>query len=292
MIKNLVFSGGGIKIFSFLGFIKALKEHQMLDNIISIIGTSAGSIIACLICLDYKYEEIEEISLKIKLNRFNNFRAEDILTFFDNYGIDNGESFKQILKVIIKAKTGEEKYTFKQLYENFNKKLVITVTCLNNLKCEYLNFETNPNMEIIDAIMMSICVPFLFKPISFNNKLYVDGALLNHYPIDYFKDEKMSTFGIIVTDPINEPKTINNFNDYLYLIFNCSFLYNNKKCYDCYKQNTILLESTQNFLDFNIDYNTKVSLIEQAYTKTNNYIITDDFKTYFNLESNNSNNSK
>lgn len=284
MIENLVFSGGGIKIYTFLGFIKSLKEQNLLDNIKSIIGTSAGSVIASMICLGYKYEEIEEILLKIKINNFNNFKAEDILTFFDNYGVDDGEIFSKILKVIIKAKTGDENYTFKQLFDNYKKKLIITVTCLNTLNCEYLNYETHPDMKIMDAIMMSICVPFVFKPISFKDKLYVDGALLNHYPIDYFKNDIMKTFGIIVIEPINEIKAINNFNDYLYLIFSCSFLYNNKNCYDCYKQNTILIESTQSFLDFNIDYNTKLSLIEKAYTKTNDYIVTDDFKKYYKLE--------
>ena len=64
MIENIVFSGAGIRIYTFLGFIKALNDFEMLCNIKSVIGTSSGSLIATLCVLDFKYSEIEEIVLK------------------------------------------------------------------------------------------------------------------------------------------------------------------------------------------------------------------------------------
>ena len=40
MIKNLVFSGAGVKIYSFFGFIKYLEERELLKNIKAIVRTS------------------------------------------------------------------------------------------------------------------------------------------------------------------------------------------------------------------------------------------------------------
>jgi hypothetical protein len=35
-----------------------------------------------------------------------------------------------------------------------------------------------------------------------------------------------------------------------------------------YKDNTVLIENNSNFIDFNIEYNTKINLIEEGYKET------------------------
>ena len=45
-IKNLVFSGGGVKIFIFAGCLKYMYENNLIDNLEAICGTSTGSIIS------------------------------------------------------------------------------------------------------------------------------------------------------------------------------------------------------------------------------------------------------
>ena len=76
MIENLVFSGAGIKIYSFIGFIKCLHENDLLKNIKSFIGTSSGSLIATMLVLNLKYSEIEEIFLKLDMTNFKNITSE------------------------------------------------------------------------------------------------------------------------------------------------------------------------------------------------------------------------
>ena len=45
-----------------------------------------------------------------------------------------------------------------------------------------------------------------------------------------------------------------------------------KNCYEDYKDNTILIEDTTNFIDFDIEYNTKINLIENAYNATKTHL--------------------
>jgi NTE family protein len=284
MIKNIVFSGAGVKIYSFLGFIKALEEHNLLKNVESYIGTSAGSLIATLCVLDFRYNEIEEIVLKINTSNLKNITTDNIFNFFENYGLDNGDSFNRIIKIILDAKLGNTDITFKELYKITNKKLIVTATCVNTMEVQYFDHLGTPDTPIIKALMMSIAIPLLFNPIKIDNKYYVDGALIGHYPIEYFKDEKHFTYGILIVGKLNKCHEINNIKDYMYNILLCSYHNLIKSCYELYKSNTLLIETDGiDGLNFNIEYNTKISLIEDAYKKTITTINTDEFNTYFNL---------
>jgi len=284
MIKNIVFSGAGVKIYSFLGFIKAFEEKDLFKNVESYIGTSAGSLIATLCVLDFRYNEIEEIVLKINTSNLKNITTDNIFNFFENYGLDNGDSFNRIIKIILDAKLGNSNITFKELYKITNKKLIVTATCVNTMDVQYFDHLGTPDTPIIKALMMSIAIPLLFNPIKIDKKYYVDGALTSHYPIDYFKDEKDVTYGILIVGKLNKCHDIENIKDYMYNILLCSYHNLIKSCYNFYKSNTLLIETDGiDGLNFNIEYNTKISLIEDTYKKTITTINTNEFKTYFNI---------
>jgi NTE family protein len=272
MIKNIVFSGAGVKIYSFLGFIKALNEFDLLSNIESFIGTSSGSLIATLCAINFKYIEIEEILLKINMSSLKNINTENIMSFFNDYGADDGEKFSRIIKIIFQHKFNNENITFKELYEITNKNLIITATCVNTMDIEYFDYEKTPNIPVLTALIMSISIPIIFKPVKFGDKYYVDGGLIKHYPIDYFKNSKENTLGILVSTNLNTFTKINNIQDYIYNVMNCPFMNLVKNCYDDYKDNTILIEDNTNFIDFDIEYNTKINLIDNAYNATKKHL--------------------
>jgi len=272
MITNLVFSGGGVRIYTFLGFIKVLEEKHMMTNINSIIGTSAGSLVATLLCLDYKYIELEEIFINIKSTNFKNINSDNLLKFFENYGLDNGKKFSRIINILLKAKTDNENITFKELYETTHKNLIITATCVNTMDIEYFDYEKTPDIPVLKALIMSISIPIIFKPVKLGDKYYVDGGLIKHYPIDYFKSEKENTLGILVSTNLNTFTKINNIQDYIYNVMNCPFINLVKNCYEDYKDNTVLIEDNTNFIDFDIEYNTKINLIDNAYNATKKHL--------------------
>ena len=97
MITNLVFSGGGVKCFNFIGFIKALEEKEIIKNIKAVIGTSAGSFLAVLLSLGYKCE-LKEILISINISNFKNINTENIIRFFDNC-IDDGDKIRRIISI-------------------------------------------------------------------------------------------------------------------------------------------------------------------------------------------------
>ena len=277
MIENLVFSGAGVKIYTVIGFIKALDEYDILKNIKSFIGTSSGSLIAALCVLDFKYKDIEDILLKINVS---NLKSIDI---FNNYGLDYGKNFSRIFKIVLQHKVNNENITFKEMYELTQKRLIVTATCVNTMEIEYFDHINTPDMPVITAILMSISIPFIFNPVIVDKKFYIDGAFIRHYPIDFFDNEKEKTLGVLVSNSLNKFNEITNIKDYTMNILQCSFVNLLKNCYTNYKENTILIENNDTSLDFDIEYNTKIALIDNAYSITKKRIESEEFKKYYNI---------
>ena len=56
MIKNIIFSGGGLKGWAYIGTIQALYELVDFKNIEQIIGVSIGSVFGLFYLLNISYE--------------------------------------------------------------------------------------------------------------------------------------------------------------------------------------------------------------------------------------------
>jgi len=64
-------------------------------------------------------------------------------------------------------------------------------TELNRFELIDLSYKTHPNLPVIEACYMSATYPMIFQPIIRNNCAYVDGALINEYPVDHcIRDQK------------------------------------------------------------------------------------------------------
>ena len=161
-IKNLVISGAGITGIGFLGIIKYLEEKNLLNDISTYLGTSAGSIIIYLLSINYNSLELIEFC---KYFNFEKILGEFSLdNMFNNFGFNHNNKWSYVLKRMTESKNFSHKITFKEHFELTKIKLIIVACCLNESKTYYLSYENYPNMEIIEAIKISCCVPIYFQP--------------------------------------------------------------------------------------------------------------------------------
>jgi NTE family protein len=192
---NLVIEGGGIKAYSSIGVLKFFHEKGLDKNIKNIIGVSAGSIMAALFSVGCEYDDIEKIYTLVDFSEYK-FQSKNILTYYKilfKNGIYDTEKFKEtIIHKILELGCCNGNITFLEVYENYGKKLVIPGTCLNKRETHYYHYISNPFMKVKDAIAISCCVPFLFRPIIWKNDTLVDGGVIENYPL-YFFNEKLET---------------------------------------------------------------------------------------------------
>ena len=159
----LCFSGGALLGMKHIGIAKTLWECNLLPEIIS--GTSAGSIVAAIICSSTDDEML------VTLERF----PQSNLAVFDPEGTQTcgwcvnrlstfwhtGRFFNpQYLVVVMKEWLKD--LTFREAYNKTHRVLNICVSKAHSAEPEILNYVTAPDVLIWSAVCASCAVPGVF----------------------------------------------------------------------------------------------------------------------------------
>ncbi len=183
-IDSIVISGGGMLSIALYGGITQIWD--IIKNVNTFFVTSGGSIIIFLILIGCTSEEGFNILKSFDFTSCNPKQryTTSIYNLVNTFGLSDGQNhIGGLLTKILKQKTGKNNITFRELYLNFGKNLVVTVTNLSISKAWYMGIHNFPDMSVIDAIMMSTCIPFIWPPREFNNHLFIDGGLVDNFPV-------------------------------------------------------------------------------------------------------------
>jgi len=197
--KNLVFEGGGVKGVAYLGAMEVLEQKQILQKIERVGGTSAGAINALLFGLGYTNKEIKQIIMSLDFESFldDSFGViRDTIRLIKDFGWHKGDNFRNWIADIIEYKTGNPNATFADLKRNKDKGFRDLYFIGVNLSTGFattFSYEDTPNFPIADAIRISMAIPLFFTAIKNNGDVFVDGGLLNNYPIKLFDKEKYTS---------------------------------------------------------------------------------------------------
>jgi predicted acylesterase/phospholipase RssA len=181
-MEHIVISSAGPYGLIQLGMIAQLMENNYftLDTIQSIHGTSAGSILAVLLCLRIPIPDVIEYFIKRPLHKW--FKL-DITQFMKLKGMVSSDCFSELLAPLFYAQEISLDITMKELYELSSIDLHLYTTAVTKVEAVDLNHVTFPDLPVLQAIAMSSSIPLLFTPIEYQNEYYVDGGLLTHCPL-------------------------------------------------------------------------------------------------------------
>ena len=205
-MDTLYLSPGGIKGYSILGVITVLEKKNLLKNFKTIIGNSVGSIIGLLIILGYNSKSIYKLLLKNLEHFFLKHKIENeniILNLINDFGINNGEGYKKLLEYFLKEKNLNININFKELYEKTNIDFIVITSDIKNIDLFYFSKDNTPNISVLTSIMASTCIPFIFKPIFYENRILVDGGYFNNIKLKYINSKTL------VVNIINESNYLN-----------------------------------------------------------------------------------
>jgi NTE family protein len=197
--RNLVFEGGGVKGIAYIGAMNILKKEGILSEIKRVGGTSAGAINATLFALDYSNAEQRRILKKLNFNNFMDDdwgKIRDTKRLIKKFGWYKGEFFHKWIGKLIEKKLGDPDATFLDLKNNGNPDLYVYGTNLSTRFGQVFSNEHTPTTSIADAVRISMSIPLFFAAVrNKRNDVYVDGGVLNNYPIKLFDRKKYISDG-------------------------------------------------------------------------------------------------
>lgn len=196
--RNLVFEGGGVKGIAYVGATEVLEKKGILPNIVRVGGTSAGAINALLLGLNHTPEETKQVLSGLD---FRNFLDDtwgvirDTDRLLTEYGWYKGDFFRRWIGDCIGAKTGNPDATFNDVHTQMAQKgfreLYFVGTNLSTRFAEVFSYEHTPRLCVADAVRISMSIPLFFaSKRSVRGDVYVDGGVLDNYPVKLFDREK------------------------------------------------------------------------------------------------------
>ena len=234
--KNLIFEGGGVKGVAFGGALEVLNKRGILGQIERVGGASAGAITATMLALGYDADYIRDKMLNLNFKQFEDGNwLGDIERLYEEYGWYKGDAFLEFIKHEIKNQTGSPHTTFAELHEGLlNKKgfrdLYVVGTDLTTRRYLVFSYEKCGDVKIADAVRISMSFPFFFASRTFKDNIYVDGGVLNNYPLTLFDapeynadlapgDPNPETLGLHLSKQVVEPYPINNLKQFVGNLF-------------------------------------------------------------------------
>jgi NTE family protein len=157
---GLALSGGGVRGIAHLGVMQALIENGITFSHIS--GTSAGAVAAAFFAEGYTPKEILQIIKDTRLLKL-------LRPSLGSTGLIS----------ILKARFLFGRYI---PHNSFDKlKIHVTISSVDLGEGRLVYFTDG---ELDMAILASCCLPGIFRPIIINDHMYIDGGILNNFPVE------------------------------------------------------------------------------------------------------------
>ncbi len=181
---GLALGSGGLRGLAHIGIIKVLKRNNIPISIIG--GSSAGSLIGSYYALNGEVDTLEDYLV-------NN--GEEIIPLFFDFSLKGGFIKGSRLKKYLEK-------TFKKC-EFKDSKIPFISVATDLVTGQRVVIKSGP---LTPAVMGSMSIPILFKPVKIKDHLLVDGALSDPVPVNELKTSSESKVIAVNLYHVNEFK--------------------------------------------------------------------------------------
>jgi len=187
-IKHLVLSGGGPTGLLTYGVASYLanKGFWHLKDIESIYGCSIGAYMGVVFSLGYDLEWLDDYFIKRPWEKLVASSAINLVDVYEKKGLVSAQFITDSIMPLLRGKDMSEHITLAELYAFNHIDIHLYATNINAAILEKvdLSYRTHPNLGVIKALRMTMAFPLLLQPIFEEGGCYIDGGLLNNFPLN------------------------------------------------------------------------------------------------------------
>lgn len=181
MFRTLCLSGGGCAGLVHVGYVTALQEEGLLQEVDTVVGCSIGAIVGCMWILGLECTDM--VSVVETITDQNIVSMRNAWYLFTKLGLDDGTYFVACLVDMLMDVGMDPHMTLGDLHRRTGKRLITTVVQTNTKEVMYFGPESHPDLPVTSALRASACLPFVFVPFELDGRLYADGGIRENYPI-------------------------------------------------------------------------------------------------------------
>ncbi|MBO8176988.1 patatin-like phospholipase family protein [Aeribacillus pallidus] len=200
MKVGIALGGGAVRGLAHIGVIKVLKKYEIPIDFIA--GTSMGGAIGGLVAAGIDIEEIEEFILSTPSYRFMDLGIR-------KRGLIAGNKIYAMLIHFLEQKgLGDIKIE--------NLKIPFRAVTVDIIKGKVFVFDEG---SLSLAIRATTSVPGIFSPVHYQDKVLVDGGVLNNLPADLLREEEMDVVIAVDVEREHEEQEPRNLFEVVYRSF-------------------------------------------------------------------------
>jgi hypothetical protein len=212
-IKYLIFSIGSIRGIAFISAFETLLDislnkfnTDLQKQIKGVCGTSVGALIAFCISLKLTPTEMRHL---LQPSLFKQLLKFEIKQICNQFSVSSIEPIRKVLENVLKTKKIPINITFTELFKFTGVDLVVNAFNITTQTSKPFSTQASPTVSVIDAIIASCSMPYIFEPQQFGLKsqCFVDGSVTrNAMPINVFPESH--TLGMYLYDKHRSLKMI------------------------------------------------------------------------------------
>lgn len=179
-MKGLLISGGSLSVLTILGHLSFLIDNHKLDlkDIRYWGGVSSGALASFLLmCGLCPSDVVGRIQKTPTLKEFA--QRGNILDMVAGKGMYKIHQFAECLQAIAGEEIGKTLGEFAAEGKHF-------YTCAYDLTTRsvvHISSTSHPEVKVLDALLRTCALPYLFEPVIHNGHHYVDGGIINNMPV-------------------------------------------------------------------------------------------------------------
>lgn len=287
--KGVCLSGGGSKGICHLGTLWYYHHIGLYDpDYVEYYATSSvGFPISLLLVCGYTpFEIFIEVCNVENIIDFTILKASNLYDVAEKFGALDISILTNKIEPLVYRKLSS-KYGWNQQYENGDKRfptllelynltgktLIATGSNITDVKCDYLVYNTFPDISCIEANKITCCIPGVFQRIKYNGKYYVDGGISNNFPLRQIDDGNMKILGIVLSGT-DLTVSDEHFTGYMYRVVATFARSNTELRCELAGKNTTLIKCEYNKVstfDFNLTKDQKMDLFIAGYKTAESY---------------------
>jgi predicted acylesterase/phospholipase RssA len=263
--RRLLFSGGGIRVISYLGVLQVLEQKQILHHVKEFCGVSAGGLVALMLALGYKMSIMERFCFEYNWENVRSMEPDGALEFLEHYGIDDGTNLERLIQKILFHKGFEPNATFEDLELSGRVKTIrVWASDIQNMRPIEFSAKATPKIQIVFALRASMCIPMYFIPVRhpITNTILVDGGIFDNYPITYLTEKEIRDTLGVVFEYSKIPQEVNDVMGFISLLTSGYYRPSYQTILERYKVRTIIVPCAEfSALNFEVSLEERKKLV-------------------------------